>query len=79
MLQLRDLRWGRINGERELSRYAAALTACWLLILVFKVYQQYFVPQPLPNTGLGAFDLSLGLFSLASWAGMLMLRTQERL
>lgn len=65
--------------ERDLARYAALLTSFWLLIVAFKVYQQYFVPVPMKHTELGAFDLSLGLFCLASWAGILMLRAQERL
>jgi hypothetical protein len=65
------------KAKRDLSRYAAVLTALWLLILVFKIQQQYFTSHPLLHTGLGVFDLSLGLFSLASWAGMLMLKAQE--
>jgi hypothetical protein len=68
-----------IRVERDLATYASLMTATWLLIVSFKVYQQYFVSNPLAHTGLGAFDLGLGLFSLASWAGMLMLRAQERL
>jgi hypothetical protein len=70
---------GTKRSKRELARYAAVLTSLWLLILAFKVYQQYFSTSPLANTGLGVFDLSLGLFSLASWAGIVLLETQERL
>ncbi|MGA9531670.1 MAG: hypothetical protein WBR18_03040 [Anaerolineales bacterium] len=70
---------GSRKSKRELARYAAVLTTLWLLILAFKVYQQYFSPFPLANTDLGVFDLSLGLFSLASWAGIVLLETQERL
>lgn len=79
LARLRVVRGDRNASERELSRYAVGLTAGWLLIVAFKVHQQYFVSAPLPYTTIGAFDLSLGLFSLASWVGMLMLRTQERL
>ncbi|MFP3853186.1 MAG: hypothetical protein ACLFWD_02710 [Anaerolineales bacterium] len=76
---LKDGRLKPIRMERDLARYASLLTATWLLIITFKVYQQYFVSQPLAHTSLGAFDLGLGLFSMASWGAMLMLRTQERL
>lgn len=79
LLQFRDGRLKPIRVERELVSYASLLTATWLLIVAFKVYQQYFTTNPLAHTGIGVFDLGLGLFSLASWAGMLMLRTQERL
>lgn len=65
--------------ERDLARYASLLTALWLLIVAYKVYQQYFVAVPLKYSELGVFDLSLGLFCMASWAGILMLRAQERL
>lgn len=65
-------------AERDLSRYAALLTAVWLLLVVFKIYQQHFAAVPLPHTELGAFDFALGLFSLASWMAMILLRTQER-
>lgn len=70
---------GARKPKRELARYAAVLTTLWLLILAFKVYQQYFSVSPLAHTSLGVFDLSLGLFSLASWAGIVLLETQERL
>lgn len=68
-----------VKTERDLARYASLLTAFWLLIVAFKVYQQFFTQAPIRYTELGAFDLSLGLFCLAGWAGILMLRAQERL
>lgn len=75
----RKLLTGRSDlAERDLGRYAALLTSVWLLLIVFKVYQQYFTASPLPHTQLGAFDFALGLFSLASWMGMILLRTQEQ-
>lgn len=65
-------------AERDLGRYAGLLTAVWLLVVVFKVYQQYFAGSPLPHTELGAFDFALGLFSLAAWMGLALLRAQDR-
>lgn len=65
-------------AERDLGRYAALLTSVWLLLVAFKVYQQYFAANPLPHTQLGAFDFALGLFSLASWMGLILLHTQEQ-
>ena len=79
LFQLKDGKLKPIRTERDLARYASLLTATWLLIIAFKVYQQYFVSQPLAHTALGTFDLGLGLFSMASWGAMLMLRAQERL
>lgn len=79
LLRFRRGRLKPVRAERDLVRYASLLTAAWLLITSFKVYQQYFTNQPIAHTGLGVLDLGLGLFSLASWAGLLMLRAQERL
>jgi hypothetical protein len=79
LMQLRNGKLKPIRAERELVRYASLMTAVWLLITSFKVYQQYFSNHPIAHTGLGVLDLGLGLFSLASWAGLLMLRAQERL
>lgn len=65
-------------AEADLTRYAALLTSVWLLLIVFKVYEQYFTATPLPYTELGVFDFSLGLFCLASWTGIVLLEAQER-
>jgi hypothetical protein len=69
----------RGTPERDLSLYAGALTSTWLLITAFKVYQQYFAPFPIENSKLGLFDFGLGLLSLASWLGLVMLQLQKKL
>jgi len=79
VLRLRRLDPVGSLAEKDLVRYSALLTATWLLVVVFKVYQQYFVSTPLSNTQLGAFEFGMGLFSLASWAALLALRAQSRL
>ncbi len=65
-------------AKADLTRYAALLTAVWLLLVAFKAYQQYFAASPLPYTELSVFDFSLGLFCLASWAGIVLLEAQDR-
>ncbi|HEX9797316.1 MAG TPA: hypothetical protein VGA52_10030 [Anaerolineales bacterium] len=79
VLRLRRFEPSGALAEKDLARYSALLTATWLLVVAFKVYQQYFVSVPLPNTQLGAFEFGMGLFSLASWAALLALRAQSRL
>lgn len=73
------VRTRRSTPERDLSLYAGALTSTWLLITAFKVYQQYFASNPIANSKLGLFDFGLGLFSLASWLGLVLLQLQKKL
>ena len=79
LLRFHNGKLERIPIGRDLVRYAALLTAVWLLIVSFKVYQQYFTQNPLTHSSLGVFDLALGLFCLASWAAVLSLKAQQRL